>query len=351
MNRILLLGCGGSAGINYIKALRLAKEKFYIVGIDQNKFYLEMSPVNKRYLINKKDGSLEDYIKKINKIIKDEKIDFIHAQPDPEVKVLSDFRDKLNAKTFLPSKIAVDISQDKWLTYDNLKSNSVSVPLTLRIDSPKALKKAFSLINGTIWIRAKQGAGGKASLPVTNYDQAKMWIEYWVDKGLKWEDFLASEFLPGREVSWLSIWKDGKLICSQSKERKEWVQAGISPSNVAGTTAIQRTVHYQDINDLAKNTVLSVDNNPNGIYVIDAKDNKDGIPCVTEINPGRFFTTSLFFATAGVNMPLIFTQLGLDQKIKKVSQYNCVQEDIYWIRVTDGGPTMVKNNKWTSIPL
>ena|SRR3989338_1043215 len=351
MKRILLLGCGGSAGINYIKSLRLAKEKFYIVGVDINKYYIEMSPVDKRYLVEHKKGEEEAYINKINQVIKNENIEFVHAQPDPEVKIISDHRSNINSKTFLPSKKAIDISHDKWSTYTTLSKAGVPVAKTLKITGIESIKEAFRECGETLWLRATRGAGGKASLPVKTIEQATMWMDYWKTKGLTWSDFLASEVLTGKEVSWLSIWKDGKIVCSQGKERFEWVNTGSSPSGVTGTTAIQKTVHDEKVNEIATQTIHTLDNKPNGIYVVDTKENKAGVPCVMEINPGRFFTTSLFFPTAGVNMPYIFTKLAFGEEITKVAPYNSVEKDIFWMRIPDGGPVMVKDGQWSSIKI
>lgn len=349
MKRILLLGCGGSAGINFVKALRLAKEKIFIVGVDKNRYYLEISPVDEAYYAPYQKGDEKEYIDKLNTLIKKYNIQFVHAQPDPEVKILSDFRHVINARTFLPTKTCIDTCQDKWQFYLSLKKVGVPIAKTFLVKSSNDLRHAFKRIKDPIiWIRAKRGAGGKASLPVKNYRQASMWIEYWFDRGLGWNDFLVSEYLPGNEVSWLSIWKDGRLVCSQQKERTEWVQGQIAPSGVGGTTAIQKTVEYPVVNKIATAAVFAVDKKPNGIYVVDTKENKNYIPCVTEINAGRFFTTSLFFATLGVNMPLIYVLLGLHLPIPEVSQYNAVSKNIHWIRVVDGGPTVVKNEKWRS---
>lgn len=351
MKRIIVLGCGGSAGINYIKALRLAPEKFYIVGLDVNKYYIEMAPVDKKYLVSHPRGEELSYIKTLNQIIKDEKIDFVHAQPDPEVKILSDYRDQINAKILLPSKKAVDISHNKWSTYETLATAGVPVAKTIQIRDEESLKPAFEQISKPIWLRASRGHGGKASLPVTTIDQAKMWILYWLEHGLKWEDFLASDTLTGREVAWLSVWKEGELICSQGKERVEWVESDLSPSGVTGTTAIQRTISSAKVNEVGTQTVKAIDKSPEGIYVVDTKENKDGVPCVMEINPGRFFTTSLFFAAAGVNMPYIYTQLALGETPVPTNQYNGLPEDIYWMRIPDGGPVMVRDQKWTAVNL
>lgn len=338
---IAILGAGGSAGINFTKSLRLCGEKFNIIGCDINKFYLELSNADTKYFLPHE--SISEYVDRLNNLIKKEKIEFLHAQPDSEVKIISDNRNKLSASTFLPSKEAINIAQDKWETYKILTERNVPVPKTFLLNNKKQLERAFEEIEGTIWLRASKGAGGKASLPTTKMHHAEMWIDYWIERGLNRSDFLASEFLPGIEVSWLSLWKEGELICSQGKLRIDWSHVGLTPSGVTGTTAIQETVHNSIVNKLATDSVYAIDKNPNGIYVVDLKENRAGIPCVTEINPGRFFTTSYFFSNCGVNFPHIFIKLAYNEVVPKHSKYNCVPKGIFWIRAIDGGHVLIKN--------
>lgn len=343
--RVLVLGCGGSPGVNFIRSLRLAKKFFYIVGVDADKYFLQISPVDKKYLLaNEKDE--KKYLKKLVRIIQKERINFIHAQPDSKVKILSDYRENIPSTLFLPSKTAVNVFQDKWRTFVELNKHNVAVPKTQRVGNEKNLKKIFEHNKKTVWLRASRGAGGKASLPVKSFEQATMWIEYWLDKGLTWSDFLVSELLPGKEVSFLSLWKDGRLVCSQQKERISWVQANISPSGVGGTSAVQKTSSYESVNDICTKTILAVDKKANGVYVVDVRENEKGTFCVMEVNPGRFFTTSLFFPTAGVNFPFIYVQLALDLPTPKVKQYNALPGNLYWIRVTDSNTGMVKEKDW-----
>lgn len=346
--RVLLLGCAGSPGINFTKSIQLTDSVEVTVGIDMNKYYLEMSPIKKKYLSNRRDGYEEIYIKKINQIIKKEKIDFIHAQPDNEVKILSDYRDILEAKTLLPSKDAINIFQNKLQTFESLAKKNISVPNTYEIKNVDSIKKIFSNNTDILWIRSNKGAGGKASLPVKTYEQAIAWVKFWMGKGLVMTDFSVSEFLPGREISCLMIWYDGRLICSQQKERIEWLQSNVSVSGSGTTTAIQKTVWEDSVNELCTNTILAIDSKPQGVYVVDVKQNKGNDFCVMEVNAGRFFTTSLFYPTAGVNMPYIYVALGLGLPIPEIEPYNSVKKDIYWIRVADGGPAMVSEGKWTS---
>lgn len=345
--RVLLLGSAGSAGINFIKALQL-NSSIEVIAVDVNKYYLEMVPVKKKYLVTREKGKEKEYIDKINKIIKKERIDFVHAQPDTEVKILSDYRGKIKSKTFLPSAEAIDVFQDKWKTFEILSKYNIAIPKTYKIMDKKSLKDIFKNNRDIWWIRSNRGAGGKASLPVKTFEQANAWVKFWEGKGLRYADFSASEFLPGREISTLMVWCDGKLVCSAQKERMEWLQSNVSVSGSGTTTAIQKTVHDKKINELCTATIKAVEKTPQGVYVVDAKQNKNNIFCVTEVNPGRFFTTSLFYPTAGVNMPYIYVALGLSLPVPKIKPYNSVDKDIYWIRIADGGPAMVKEGRWTS---
>ena len=83
-----------------------------------------------------------------------------------------------------------------------------------------------------------------------------------------------------------------------ARERLEYIYAYLAPSGITGTPAVQKTVHYDAVNKTGTEAVLSIDPKFNGIASVDLKENAAGEPCVTEINPGRMFTTSYFFSYA-----------------------------------------------------
>src|SRR3990172_3669664 len=100
MKRILIAGAGGSAAHNFIESLRISPEKFYIVGTDAQRFHIELSGADVYYQLPHAEDA--DYIPAINRLIKKERIDFIHAQPDIEVLKLSQNRKKIITKLWLP---------------------------------------------------------------------------------------------------------------------------------------------------------------------------------------------------------------------------------------------------------
>jgi len=352
MKRILVTGVGGPAGINFVECLRMAPEKMYIVGTDINKWHLELPEVDRRYLVPR--CTEKNYISKLNELVKKEKTEFVQPQPDIEVKVLSENREKINAITFLPNRKTIDICQDKIKTNEVLRNAGVPVPRMVQIKSEKDLNTAFNELARRlkkVWLRARKGAGSRASLPIEEQRHAKAWIECWIKRGLTYKDFMACEFLPGKEFAFQSLWNDGELVTSMARQRLEYLFGHLMPSGQSSSPSVAVSIHRDDVNDIATKAVLAMDKKASGVFCIDLKENIDGIPCITEINAGRFFTTSNFFAKIGVNMPYIYVKLAYGEKISKLSKYNAAPKGLYWIRLMDKGPILVKGERWRSVKI
>ena len=88
MKKILVTGSGGIGGVNFVRALRVIDEKFFIVGTDFNPCHLEYPDVVIR--VRTPRHSDPQFIPLIKKIISEHSIDFIHPQPSSEF--ISDFR-------------------------------------------------------------------------------------------------------------------------------------------------------------------------------------------------------------------------------------------------------------------
>ncbi len=350
MKRILCTGAGGPAGINFTMSLRAAPETAVLVGTDSNEYFLNLAITDTRQLVPRaKDPA---YIDALNDIIHKEHIEFLHAQPDIEVEAVSENREKLDAPTFLPSKDAVKACQDKLQSAKVWKQKDVPVARTLEARSDSDIDEAFETFGSPIWIRARHGAGGKGSTPADNKETAVAWIEYWRSRGVDW-DFIAQEHLPGRNIAFHSLWKDGELVTSMARERLEYIYAYLAPSGITGTPAVQRTVHDDAVNRIGTEAVLSIDSKFSGIASVDLKENAAGTPCVTEINPGRMFTTSFFFSYASktlrndycANIPYLYTRLAFKETIPEMPRYNVLPADLYWLRHMDAPARLVKDGK------
>src|SRR5262249_45445768 len=140
---------------------------------------------------------------------------------------------------------------------------------------------------------------------------------------------------------------EGNLIVSQARERVVYLYGHLTPSGQTSTPSVARTVHRDDINDVATRAIRAAEKKPHGIFCADLKEDAAGQPRITEINCGRFFTTSNFYAHAGVNFPHLYVRLGLGESVPPQSPYNAVPADYYWIRMTDMGYRLVRPEQLT----
>jgi predicted ATP-grasp superfamily ATP-dependent carboligase len=348
MKRILVTGAGGSATHNFIDSLRISGEEFYIVGVDTKPYHIELSPVDQRYIVPL--AREPHYIDVLNKIIEKEQIEFLHAQPDVEVDILSTNRDRLEAKTMLPSHKTLQTFANKMACNEIWAKAGVQTPEAYSLTSEESIVEAVSKLlemHPKVWVRAIRGAGSRASLPVNRPDDAVAWIKYWQNmRGLTIEDFMVSEFLPGKEFAFQSLWQDGKIITSQARERVEYIFGHLTPSGQSSSPSIARSVHRDDVNEMATKAILAVDPHATGIFCADMKENDKAQVCLTEVNAGRFFTTSNFFAHAGSNMPHYYIKMAYGESLPDLPQYNAVEADLYWVRMIDMGYKLVRDGEW-----
>jgi carbamoyl-phosphate synthase large subunit len=135
---------------------------------------------------------------------------------------------------------------------------------------------------------------------------------------------------------------DGALVVAQGRERLSWAYADRSPSGVTGLTGVGRTIAQTEMDEIAQRAILAIDPRPTGVFSVDLTENAQGVPCPTEINIGRFFTTHQFFTMAGLNMPDIYVRLAFDDPVQLPKNViNPLPDGLCWIRAMDCEPALV----------
>ena len=332
MRKILVTGSGGIGGVNFVRALKLFSDKFFIVGTDFNKYYLQFAELDERIISPK--HSDPNFIPLLNHLVEKHKIEFLHPQPSSEALVVSQNLDKISTKTLLPPPNV--ISTDKLETQKILSKSGILVAKTKVIDSYDMISNAFQeLDGGPLWIRAKSGAGGNLSLLCNNSSEVEYWMKLWILRGkANFNDFMLQQYLPGRNIAWDSFWYKGKLVSSFTRERLEYPFKHISPSGITGTPTVSKIIVDESVNRIGENAVKSVDDKPHGNYAVDLKEDNDGNWHVTEIDSGKFHTTTPlwgFISTKFLkqdplhNLPYLYTMLGLEE----ISDPGFLGNDIY----------------------
>src|SRR5262249_24662897 len=184
MKRVLVTGAGGSPGINFIQALREAPEPFAIVATDINRYHLQWLDVERRYLVP--PCSDPDYIEILNEIIAREGVDLVHPQPDVEVRVLSDHRHELRARTFFPAADTVRVLQDKAASADVWQRAGICRRPALVVESREDLCTAVEELGLPLWLRASTGAGARGSTVMEKVETGWHWLRYWQSRGVDW---------------------------------------------------------------------------------------------------------------------------------------------------------------------
>ena len=310
---VLVTGSGGIGGVNFVNALRVAKREYTISGTEFNKYYLELPDIDIKYRTPRHTDP--KFLEKIREIIDKDKIDFLHPSPHSEASVIAKEIDSINTKTYLPRYEV--IIRDKLETQEILEKNQIPVAKTEKINSLNEIKSVMGKFNDEkVWVRMKSGAGGKLSLLCETEEQIEDWIRIWVNRGTaEYSDFMIQEYLPGKNIACDSLWYNGKMIASFTRERLEYPFKHISPSGITGTPTVSRIIIDEKVNKIAKKAILASDSNPNGSYAVDLKGNKEDKPIVTEIDSGKFHTTTALWG-------IVANKLGLDEK-KNLADYYC----------------------------
>ncbi len=343
MNRVLVTYAGRTPGLNFCKSLRLANEDFFILGIDTNKYSIMWAEADEKLLVPECES--DEYINLINKLVDKYSIDFIYpSKSNKELLIISENRDKLKAKVFFPNKEEVLLFEDKWRTYEFLKDKGiVRLPESYLVHDKKELREKFDYLsnNGSkeVWIRRVYGSGGAGSIATSDYRLA----ECWIDRFNGWGKFTLSKKLTKRTCTWSSIWKDGELIISQGREREYWEFADRAPSGVTGITGAQFARNDKEINEISLKVIKAISKRPNGVLGIDYTYDEDGILNLTEVQASRLYSSTLFMATCGINLPYILYKTAMSEKID--IKNNGIDPELLWVKYVEIPPILVNRKE------
>ena len=343
MSKILIAGAGGAPSEGVINSLFRGSKQETVIGMGAEPTDLVLSAAHKKFFVPY--ANKPEYKARLLQILNIEKPDLVHFQNDLEIFHASLIRDEITAtgtKVFMPEHDVIDTCVHKYKSYLAFKAAGLPVPENMVIHSEEDLREAFSRLgdeNGRIWLRYSSiGGGGKGAIPTADFPMARAWIEH--HKG--WGDFVAASLLTPDTVTWLSIWHEGELVVAQSRERRGWTHGNRSISGITGVTKVGVTCENDDVTRIAIEAIKAVTAKPHGIFGVDMAYDKKRVPNPTEINISRFFTTVLFFTTAGLNMPEIFKDIALYGEFPQLEKkINPLPNGLLWLRGMDVVPRLM----------
>lgn len=346
--RVLITGVGGGGSNNLIASLyasRLDFKEYLFLGSNLKAEILAKSPLEENYILPVATDS--NYNESLKKLIAEKKIDLVVPNNDREVAKISQIRDELDCRIFLPPDETVRLCQDKMAMHKRLAEAGIPIARTYSLSSLEDIEPAMGEIGGErFWIRPRTGSGSKGATWVRNAKQAKDWIELWVSlRGFHVDQFTVSEFLAGRDYACPSVWKDGKLIVAKMCERLEYFFGANRLSGMSSTPAVARTIRDEQALDTIMKTVHTLCSRPHGNFNFDLKGRDTGEMCITECNIGRFFMiTPIFDLTGKYNTAEIHIRCAFDEDPHIEAPID-IEEGYFLLRDLDTTPTIVHETK------
>jgi len=347
---ILLLGAGSGGGNNLIRSLQKGSLSLNIIGGNANKFDALRSIVSPTYVLPIARSS--EYIDKLNNLIVKEHIDLIIVSNITEMEVVSEKRQQIKSKVFLPHDTIMKVCNDKVKTFELFKKNDIKCAKFKRLESADDLYDFANTYKfEKYWVRAIRGAGSVAAAWFYTPTQAEDWLNLWINlRNMPWSDFMIEEFLPGEDYALQSVWKDGVLQVCKMIRRVEYVHMRNTLSGSSSSPVVAVTERNKEVIETALKAVnvLSrlTDGKPNGNFSMDFKENADGTPYITEVNIGRFcMITPIFDFTGKINTAIRHVECGLNLDITKEADPIDIEEDVYLLRGLDMEPLVVRGIK------
>lgn len=346
---ILISGVGGPTPRSIARSiLRLSKfkdAKLYGTDINRTAYGLyENDLYTKTFIIPR--ASSPNYWTEIKNIVEEYNIDLAMVHPELEVLEWTRFKKEGGewpCKVLLPTHELVEILVDKARMTEVLKDFDGFVPPSVQID-PKGID--FDAIEKTLgypfWIRSTSGSSGLGSLKVEDAESLKTWIH--INPGVT--EFIASKFLPGRNLACKLLYHKGELVRSASGERVNYIMAKVAPSGITGNTSFGRLLNEPELVDKATKAmdILFKETNApkHGFFTADFKEDEKGEPYITEINV-RMVAFNYSFAKGGANFSNDIVQLlSNDETFDKSYKMYEFEPDTVFLRDVDGEPKLMK---------
>lgn len=346
MKSVMILGAGGGGGNNLIRSLRQSKLELRIVGSNCLAHAVAKSTADVNYMLP--ESRDPDYFNKLLGVILNERIDLVIPNNDREVEAISNLRDSLPCRVFLPSVASVSTCQDKHRFYTALARVGAAVSPSASVSGIESIESAMASLppSDRYWVRPRRGSGSRGATWVRNAEQARKWIELWVDlRGYRAEDFQISNFLPGRDYNFQSIWKNGELVVCKLAERLSYYMGINRLSGMSSTPEIARTLHDPVAIENALAAIRAVSDMPHGSFNVDMKGGADGSMHVTEINIGRFpMITTIYDSTGIVNCAEAYVRCAFDMDDYSGNPVD-IDEGYVLIRELDTEPMVIHESK------
>src|SRR5438309_11284085 len=288
--RLPVMAAGTGDCNNLVRSLKAGAVGVHIVGCNDDRFILKQSCADRLYLTP--PVTTAEFESALLRLLDHEKIDLVIPSGDGDVLALSTLRDKLGSRCFLPDAQVIDLCQDKLDLTQFLAARGLPVPATCAVTHLDRVGVIFKQLGRSrpLWCRVRAGSRSLGAAPVNTVRQARAWIRYWEEmRGIPADRFTLSEYLPGRDFMCMSLWRDGQMVLVTTFEKLSYFGGESHPSGTSSLSSLAKTIIDDRLVEISNRAIRAISPEASGAFSIDLKENAEGIPCISEINPGRLF--------------------------------------------------------------
>jgi carbamoylphosphate synthase large subunit len=336
---ILFTGIGGPTPLGLAKSVKKAFPDSRCIGVDGSKwaanlYHSDIFDASYQIVL----ASHSNYWQVIRNIIEKEHIDFAFIGPETEKLVWS----KLQSKDKLPCQALIQDYKLALFCFDKLKVAQYLYEFNLAPQTSKLNIGENIPLNFPFWIRVKSGAGALGALKINNQKDLDTWLTIHDYRN----DFMISEFLPGRNYACKMLYFNGKLIQNASAERIDYLLSAAAPSGISGMCARGKLLNRNDLVEKSKQALEAISQKLNkklhGMFTIDFKENKEGVPLITEINI-RHVSFNYAFTLGGINFAETTLRMALNIDLVSKIPTSFHSED-FFIRGVDAPIRLIDSN-------
>jgi carbamoyl-phosphate synthase large subunit len=162
-HRVLITGIGGNIGQGILKALRAAKRRYYIVGIDMEPLSSGFSLADTYYVMPRTGD--RRFKQEVGRIIENEKIEAIYVSSPTELEFFSVNKAELERRfgimVFVNPVEVVKIGLDKLMTANFLRKSKLSYLETARLSDNAALEEIIRKHGFPLIVKPRMGFTSK----------------------------------------------------------------------------------------------------------------------------------------------------------------------------------------------
>ncbi len=349
MKTILMNGVGGPTPRSF--AIALKKYSRYarcrLIATDCNKFAMGLYQdhlFSNSFLVPR--ATSPEYWPAMEELIAREGIDFAVVLPEVEALEWSRRAESgvLPCPSLVPDYRIASQLVDKAVMTKHLEASGL-VPKSFSFHRDELGKKEAFALPFPFWIRSSEGSSGLGSLLVKSALELRNWVAINLDVGT----FLASEFLPGRNLACKLLYHDGELLRSAVGERVNYIMAKVAPSGITGNTSFGRLLNDPAVFEAARQAMdvlfEATGARRHGFFTVDLKEDDQGQPKVTEINI-RHVAFTQCFAAGGANFAEdTIRLLDNDQDFERSFKLYEFEPGLIFLRDVDELPILMRESE------